>query len=190
MPAWALLLGLIGLTIRIIDGVPILYRQDRMGLNNSTFSIIKFRTMPVGSDRVDNAVWSKPDSIYATKFGSFLRQTGLDELPQLINVLKGDMSLVGPRPWRASPDVFEELERDTPEYKDRLKVLPGLVPFSYTRSDPYIKPKFRVKYDLIYIERRNLCMDTKILVRVSMLTSKRIFQVTRRYLRNRRGQQY
>src|SRR5207249_6370490 len=94
------LMALIALVIRLTSPGPILYRQERCGLNGQTFHMLKFRSMRVDAEHQTGAVWAQKDDPRRTRLGTFLRQASLDELPQLFNVLRGDMSLVGPRPER------------------------------------------------------------------------------------------
>jgi exopolysaccharide biosynthesis polyprenyl glycosylphosphotransferase len=133
------LFGLIALSIRAEDGGPIFYRQTRMGLDGRPFDILKFRSMRVGSEDESGPVWAGPEDPRRTRVGRWLRRTSLDELPQLVNVLKGEMSLVGPRPER--PEFVREFKYRFPQY-------------SLTK---------RIEYDLYYIENWSLSLDLKIL---------------------------
>lgn len=134
---------IIALSIKIMDKGNIIYKQDRTGLNGNNFKIYKFRTMKDGN---------------ITKLGKFLRSTSLDELPQFYNVLKGDMSLIGPRPW--IPDYYE---RFTEKQKQRNKVKPGLVGLAQVNGRKELDILDKINYDLTYIEKISFLEDIKIL---------------------------
>src|SRR5690606_25640008 len=110
----------IALAVKLSSPGPVFYRQERMGLNGQTFEMLKFRSMPVDAERATGPVWARPGEQRATKVGAFLRRTSLDELPQFINVLRGDMSVVGPRPER--PVFIEQFRDRVPRYMLRHKV--------------------------------------------------------------------
>ena len=154
------------IVIKLESKGPVFYKQERMGLNGKTFKIIKFRTMVHNAEELTGPVWSSKADPRITKFGKFIRRTRIDEIPQSINVLIGDMSFVGPRPER--PFFVEKLSKEIPLYKRRLKVRPGItgwaqVKHKYDESIEDVKMKLR--YDLFYIENMSLRMDFKILVR-------------------------
>ncbi len=134
-------------------GRPIFYLQDRLGLNGKVFKIVKFRTMIQDAEKYTGAVLSKEDDPRVTKVGKFLRRTGLDEIPQFINVLRGEMSVVGPRPER--PEVAIKIKKDYPDFDMRLKVKPGITGFAqlYGRYDTTFDCK--LKMDLLYERARN-----------------------------------
>src|SRR5690606_22624733 len=111
---------LIAIAVKLSSPGPVFYRQQRMGLNGQTFEILKFRSMPIDAEAKTGAVWARPGENRATPIGRILRRTSLDELPQFINVLKGDMSVVGPRPER--PVFIEEFRDRVPRYMLRHKV--------------------------------------------------------------------
>ncbi len=153
---------LIALLIPFSSPGPILYRQERMGLDGKRFSCLKFRSMPVGSENSSGAVWATPDDGRATRLGSLLRRSSLDELPQLINVLKGDMSLVGPRPER--PVFVEEFRNKVPGYMLRHKVKTGITGWAQVngwRGSTSIHK--RIECDLYYIQHWSIWLDIKIL---------------------------
>jgi exopolysaccharide biosynthesis polyprenyl glycosylphosphotransferase len=148
------------------SGRPIFYRQERMGMNGKIFRIVKFRTMVKDAEKLTGPIWSTKDDPRITKIGKLLRKTRIDEIPQVFNVLKGDMSFVGPRPER--PFFVEKLSLEIPLYKRRLKVRPGItgwaqVKHKYDESIDDVKVKLR--YDLFYIENISLRMDFKIIFR-------------------------
>ncbi|MCS7083000.1 MAG: sugar transferase [Bacteroidota bacterium] len=150
----------IPLLILLVDGRPVFYRQKRIGKDGRIFYILKFRTMISDQKNPHQIKWTLPNDSRITKIGRILRKTALDELPQVWNIIKGDMSLVGPRALSEEEHIFW-LER-IPEYKERLKILPGLTGLSqiYNRNDdPYLK----VKFDIEYINNMNLLMDIKII---------------------------
>ena len=117
------ILALVALLVKLSSKGPILYRQQRMGIDGSTFDCLKFRSMPITSENETGAVWTKKGDTRATPVGSFIRKYSIDELPQLFNVLMGDMSLVGPRPER--PVFVNEFRHKIPGYMLRHKVRAG-----------------------------------------------------------------
>jgi len=154
------------LAIKFESKGPIFYKQDRSGLDGKVFNIIKFRSMRADAEKVSGPVWSTKDDPRITKVGKFIRKARIDELPQMVNVLKGEMSLVGPRPER--PFFVEKLSQEIPFYKRRLKVRPGVtgwaqVKHKYDENVEDVKEKLR--YDLFYIENMSLSNDLKILFR-------------------------
>jgi len=152
--------------IKLDSPGPVFYRQERMGLHGKIFRIVKFRTMYVDAEKNTGPVWSTKDDPRVTRIGKYVRKFRLDEIPQAYNVLKGDMSFVGPRPER--PFFVEKLSKEIPLYKRRLKVRPGItgwaqVKHKYDESIEDVKVKLR--YDLFYIENMSLRMDFKIIFR-------------------------
>jgi sugar transferase EpsL len=143
------------LLIRLKIGYPILFKQARPGLNGEIFNMYKFRTMTNESDK--NGVL-KPDSIRLTKFGKFLRSTSLDELPGLWNVLKGDMSLVGPRPL-----LVEYLPLYSKKQSKRHEVKPGITGWAQVNGRNAISWDEKFDLDLWYIDNQSIWLDTKIL---------------------------
>ena len=138
---------------------PVLFKQTRIGYNKKPFKMYKFRTMRIGSD----GGWTKANDPRITPVGRFLRRTNIDELPQLINVLKGDMSLVGPRPEQG---IFVEKFKETvPKYMLKHRVRPGLTGLAQVsgcRGDTSIEK--RISYDIYYIENWNIFLDMKIML--------------------------
>ena len=154
----------IALAVRLDSPGPILYRQERMGLDGRRFRILKFRTMRLDAEVETGPRWAQPDDPRRTRTGAFLRRWSLDELPQLVNVLRGDMSLVGPRPER--PSFVAEFRRRVPGYMLRHKVKAGITGWAQVngwRGDTSIEK--RIEYDLYYIEQWSLWFDLRILVR-------------------------
>ncbi len=155
-----------GIFIKTESKGPVFYLQERSGLNGKIFKIIKFRSMRNDAEKQSGPVWSTKDDPRITKVGKFIRKVRIDELPQMVNVLKGEMSLVGPRPER--PFFVEKLSEEIPFYKRRLKVRPGVtgwaqVKHKYDETIEDVKEKLR--FDLFYIENMSLRNDMKILVR-------------------------
>jgi len=158
------LLLLIALLIKLDSPGPVFYTQVRMGLDAKPFPMIKFRSMRVGAEDETGPVWARRDDPRRTRLGAMLRRTSLDELPQLINVLLGEMSLVGPRPER--PVFVEQFRQVVPRYMDRHREKAGMTGWAQVnglRGDTSIVE--RTKYDLYYIENWSLLLDLKILVR-------------------------
>jgi exopolysaccharide biosynthesis polyprenyl glycosylphosphotransferase len=156
------LLGAIAAAIRLSDGGPVLYRQRRMGLDGRPFDILKFRSMRVGAEEDTGPTWAQPDDPRRTRVGRFLRQWSLDELPQLWNVLRGEMSLVGPRPER--PEFVREFKEKFPQYMVRHRVRAGITGWAQVngwRGNTSLSK--RIEYDLYYIENWSLSLDFRIL---------------------------
>jgi putative colanic acid biosynthesis UDP-glucose lipid carrier transferase len=156
-------LAAIAAAVKLSSPGPVFYRQERMSLNGQTFGMLKFRSMPVGVEAASGAVWAKPGEQRATPVGAFLRRTSLDELPQFVNVLKGDMSVVGPRPER--PVFIEQFRHEVPGYMLRHKMKAGITGWAQVhgwRGDTSIHK--RIEYDLFYIQNWSLKLDFKIMV--------------------------
>ncbi|OUP45109.1 hypothetical protein B5F20_12000 [Clostridium perfringens] len=155
---------LVALLIRINLGSPVIFKQERPGYKQKSFFVYKFRTMNNKKDEIGNLL---PDSERLTSFGKIIRKLSLDELPQLINVLKGDMSLVGPRPL---------LVRYLPYYKERelirFNVKPGITGLAQINGRNTVSWDERFKYDIYYVENYNLFLDIKIL----FLTFSKVFK--------------
>ena len=154
----------IAIGVKLSSPGPVFYRQKRVSWNSKPFMMLKFRTMPVDSEVKTGAVWAKKGECRATKFGSFLRRTSLDELPQFIDVLKGNMSIVGPRPER--PVFVEKFKDEVPGYMKKHMVKAGITGWAQVngwRGDTDLNK--RIEYDLYYIENWSLWFDIKIIVR-------------------------
>jgi lipopolysaccharide/colanic/teichoic acid biosynthesis glycosyltransferase len=179
-PVW----GIIAILIKLTSRGPVFYAQTRIGLNMRTtepglpdprrqldlgglpFTIHKFRTMTVEAEHGSGPVWASRDDPRVTAVGRILRQLRLDELPQLINVIMGDMNIVGPRPER--PSLFAELRRQIPDYPLRQRARPGItghaqINLEYDSSVDDVRTKLR--YDLEYLEKRSLLTDLKIMLK-------------------------
>ncbi len=156
------LMALVALAIRIEDRGPVFYRQIRMGLDGKRFEILKFRSMRVGAESETGAVFAEKDDPRRTKIGRFIRAWSIDELPQLWNVLVGDMSVIGPRPER--PEFVEQFRAELPHYMLRHKVRAGMTGWAQVhgwRGNTSIR--MRIEHDLYYIENWSLLLDLKIL---------------------------
>lgn len=165
LPFWLL----IALTIKIDSRGPIFYKQKRVGKEGREFQLIKFRSMQNKAEK-NGAVWAKKNDPRVTRIGKFLRTTHLDELPQMLNILKGDISLVGPRPER--PEFIQDLGKQIPHYQLRHLIKPGFtgwaqIKFRYSRSIQDSFEKFQ--YDLYYIKNRSFFLDLIVLLKTFQL---------------------
>ena len=157
------LLASIAAIVKLTDGGPIFYRQVRLGLNERLFTIVKFRTMLVDAEKDLGAVWSVPHDPRCTGPGSWLRRLGLDELPQLWNILRGEMSLVGPRPER--PSFVAEFRSELPDYDMRHNVRAGLTGYAQIHGwRGYTSIEERLRHDLYYVNNWSLWLDLQIMV--------------------------
>ena len=153
---------LIAAGVKLSSPGPVFYRQERVGWNGYHFTMLKFRSMPVDAEARTGAVWARAGEQRATRFGAFLRRTSLDELPQFINVLRGDMSIVGPRPER--PVFVEQFKDEIPGYMQKHRVKAGITGWAQVhgwRGNTDLKK--RIEYDLEYIENWSLWLDLKII---------------------------
>jgi Undecaprenyl-phosphate glucose phosphotransferase len=158
----ALPLGIISLIVKLSSRGPVFYRQERMGLDGKSFSIVKFRSMYDDAERDTGPVWTKPHDPRVTTFGKFLRRSNFDEFPQLWNVLRGDMSIVGPRPER--PHFVAQFKHKIPQYMLRHKVKAGLTGWAQVNGWRGNTPlEKRIEYDLYYIENWSVRLDLKIM---------------------------
>ena len=151
------ILLIISLLIYLNLGFPILFIQKRPGLNAKTFSLIKFRTMKIDFDENGNF---KKDELRQSKFGNWLRKTSFDELPELINILKGDMSFVGPRPL-----LIEYLEYYNKKHQKRHLVKPGISGLAQINGRNSIDWKTKLDYDVYYVENRSFLLDINIFLK-------------------------
>ena len=151
------------LLVKLTSRGPVFYRQERVGADGRPFMMLKFRSMRIGAEAESGPVWAREGDPRRTRTGVFLRKTSLDELPQLINVLRGEMSLVGPRPER--PYFVEQFRDRIPKYLDRHRVRTGMTGWAQVnglRGDTSLEE--RIRYDLYYIENWSLTFDVKILL--------------------------
>jgi Undecaprenyl-phosphate glucose phosphotransferase len=156
------LLMLIAILVKLTSPGPVLFRQPRCGLNGKTFHMLKFRSMRVDAEKQTGAVWAQKNDDRRTRLGAFLRKTSLDELPQLINVLRGDMSLVGPRPER--PEFISKFSQTIPNYMARHCVKAGITGWAQVhgwRGNTSLRK--RLQYDLYYITHWTPWLDLRIL---------------------------
>jgi lipopolysaccharide/colanic/teichoic acid biosynthesis glycosyltransferase len=156
-------LAAIALAIRITDGGAVFYRQIRVGLDRRRFTIIKFRTMHEEAERDLGAIWAVPGDPRCTRIGSYLRRLGLDELPQLWNVLRGEMSLIGPRPER--PEFTRELRKEHGGYDVRHAVRPGITGYAQVHGwRGLTSMEERHRHDTYYVRNWSLGLDAYILM--------------------------
>jgi exopolysaccharide biosynthesis polyprenyl glycosylphosphotransferase len=153
------LMALAAIAIKIDSRGPILYRQKRVGQRNQVFTIMKFRSMRIDSEP-DGPVWAEEDDPRITRVGRIIRKLRIDELPQFVNIIRGEMSFVGPRPER--PEFVEMLEQEIPYYSQRHLVKPGLTGWAQIRY-PYCASVEdavqKLQYDLYYIKNQSLMLD-------------------------------
>lgn len=150
------------IAVKVTSRGPLIFKQERVGLHNKPFQMYKFRSMEVQSDADEKKGWTVKNDPRVTKVGRLLRSTSIDELPQLFNVLKGDMSMIGPRPER--PLFVEKFREEIPRYMIKHQVRPGITGWAQVngyRGDTSIKK--RIEYDLYYIENWSMAFDMKIL---------------------------
>lgn len=141
---------------------PILFIQERVGLNGEVFRMYKLRTMVEDAEK-NGAQWADKNDCRVTRIGVFLRRTRIDEIPQLVNILKGEMSIVGPRPERA---IFtEQFNAEIPGFIDRLRVKPGLTGWAQVRGGYDMTPREKLDADIYYINNRTIIMDIGIILR-------------------------
>lgn len=154
--------AIIGLLIKLTDKGPIFYRQERLTQNGQVFLILKFRTMIVNAEAETGPVKAGERDRRILPVGNFLRATRLDELPQLINILKGEMSLVGPRPER--PELARIITKNIPEFEYRLKVKAGLTGYAQIYGRYCTTSYDKLKLDLTYIRNYSMWMDLKLMI--------------------------
>lgn len=157
-------MAIVGVLVKLTSSGPVLYRQERVGLNGVPFTIYKFRSMRQDAEAVTGAVWAAKDDPRITKFGKFIRRTRLDELPQLFNVIRGEMSIVGPRPER--PEFVRQLSEKIPFYRQRHFVKPGVTGWAqinHKYGDTIEDTITKLEYDLYYIKNLTPALDFYIL---------------------------
>lgn len=165
------LIGLIiGIPLIIIFGIaviletpgPMFYTQERLGKGGKIFKIYKLRSMISDAEK-NGAQWAKKNDCRITKVGRFIRKTRIDEIPQLFNILKGDMSIIGPRPER--PEFTIEFNKEIPGFINRLQVKPGLTGWAQVNGGYDISPKEKLELDMYYIENRSIVLDLIIILK-------------------------
>ncbi len=157
---------LVALLIKLTSKGPIFYKQIRVGHQGEIFEMFKFRTMKVDAEKDSGPVWARANDNRVTLIGKFLRKAHIDEIPQFINVIRGEMSIIGPRPER--PAFVEKFKEVIPEYEKRLQVKPGITGLAqvWHRYDETLEDvKKKIKYDLLYIKKICLWTDIRILFR-------------------------
>ena len=169
MVAWPfMLLTVIAIWLEDGVGAPVLFRQRRVGLNGRIYEVIKFRSMTVNAEGDGKARWATSDDARITRVGRFIRKTRIDELPQILNVMAGDMAFVGPRPER--PEYVRELKETIPYYEKRHCVKPGITgwaqmnyPYGASVQDSFNK----LEYDLYYVRHQSLFLDFLVLMQTA-----------------------
>ena len=155
-------MGVVAIAIKLEDGGPVFYKQKRMTLNDKEFEILKFRSMIVDAEKYAGAVLAADNDPRITKVGRFIRATRLDELPQILNIIRGDMSIVGPRPERK---VFiDEFVKEMPEFRYRTKVKGGLTGYAQVYGKYNTSPYDKLRLDLMYIENYSFLLDIKLII--------------------------
>jgi putative colanic acid biosynthesis UDP-glucose lipid carrier transferase len=155
---------ILAIGVKLSSPGPVMYRQERISWNGKPFTMLKLRSMPVDAEELSGPVWAHADGSRATRFGSFLRKSSLDELPQFINVLKGEMSIVGPRPER--PFFVAQFREQIPEYMRKHLVKGGITGWAQVngwRGDTDLRK--RVECDLYYVRNWSLRFDLYIVIR-------------------------
>jgi lipopolysaccharide/colanic/teichoic acid biosynthesis glycosyltransferase len=158
-------MALVAIAVKLESPGPVLFRQQRVGQSGRIFTLNKFRSMRDDAERTSGAVWASEDDPRATRVGRVLRKTRLDELPQLFNVLAGEMSFVGPRPER--PEFVRLLQRQIPFYSGRLAVKPGITGWAQVRHQYAASVEDtleKLQYDLYYIKNLSPFLDILILL--------------------------
>jgi len=165
LPLWII----ISLAIYLEDGWSIFYVQERIGKGGRIFKIYKFRSMIKSAEQTGN-LWTEENDLRITKVGRILRATAMDELPQLMNIIKGDMSFVGPRSER--PELAEKFSKEIPNYNLYLSVRPGLTGVAQVYGDYDTVPRQKYRYDLFYIQKQSFGFDLKLIFLSLWITSK------------------
>lgn len=159
-------MAIIALCIKLDSKGPVIFKQERLGKDGKSFTMFKFRSMFTDAE-ANGPKWADKEDDRCTKVGSFLRKTRLDELPQFWNILKGEMSLVGPRPER--PFFYDEFETYIHGFRNRLAVRPGLTGWAQVSGGYDLKPEEKIIYDMEYISKMSVRMDLRCLVRTVRL---------------------
>jgi lipopolysaccharide/colanic/teichoic acid biosynthesis glycosyltransferase len=176
------LLGLAALAIRLEDGVPVLYRQTRVGLDGADFELLKLRTMVVGAEAQGAGFAVDRDDPRITRVGRVLRRLSIDELPQLWNVLRGDMSVIGPR-----PTLRYQVDQYTPRQRRRLEVKPGVTGWAQIQGRAGLPWADRIELDVWYVDHRSVRLDLAILARTPLALFSGTYKGTRGGWRDPQG---
>jgi len=164
-------MAIVALLIYIESPGPVIYKQERLGQGGKPFILYKFRSMYLDAEK-EKPQWAEKDDPRCTKVGKVIRLWHIDEFPQIVNILKGDMSIVGPRPERTC--FYEEFERTVPGFRNRLAVQQGITGLAQINGGYDIDPAEKLKFDMIYIQNQSLWMDLKCLFKtVSVVFSKK-----------------
>ena len=157
------------IAVKVDSKGPVIFKQERLGVGGKVFRIYKFRSMCVNAEHTGSGVYSGKNDARVTRVGKLLRASSIDELPQLLNILKGDMSIVGPRPERR--EIADRYRRELPEFDYRLKVPGGLTGYAQIYGKYNTTPADKLRLDLIYIENYSLLLD----IRLMLLTLRILF---------------
>ena len=177
-PIFVILWIFIPTAIWLEDRGPVFYTQNRLGKNGKLFKLYKFRSMIPDAEKETGAVLAADNDLRVTRVGKFIRKRALDEFPQVINLWKGDISLVGPRPER--PELMHDIVGVLPLYAERLIVKPGLTGIAQVYGRYATNPRHKLMYDRIYIREMNPILDIKLLVYSVLLTLKAKWQHVQR----------
>lgn len=150
-----------GIAIKLEDKGPIFYKQERLGKNEKIFYIYKLRSMIIDAEKVGGAQWAQKNDPRITRVGKFIRKTRIDEIPQLLNILKGEMAIIGPRPER--PELAKQFNKEIPGFINRLVVKPGLTGLAQVNGGYEMTPEEKLNWDMKYIESRSLLLDISII---------------------------
>ena len=161
-----LFMPIIAIAIKLDSKGPVLFKQERLGKDEKPFMMYKFRSMYIDAEK-DGPQWAIASDQRATRVGRFLRKTRIDELPQMWNILVGDMSLVGPRPEREF--FYSEFERDIPNFRNRLAVKPGLTGLAQVNGGYELDPQSKLDYDIEYMGSRSILLDIKCILKTVKL---------------------
>jgi lipopolysaccharide/colanic/teichoic acid biosynthesis glycosyltransferase len=156
-PLWILF----SVLVKLQDRGPVFYGQERMGRNGEVFRALKFRSMIIDAEKNTGAVWATENDPRVTRVGRVLRATAMDELPQLWNIFKGDMSFVGPRAER--PELVEKFAKSIPHYRDRFAVRPGLTGVAQVYGQYDTPARHKLKYDRLYIRNASFLLDLRLI---------------------------
>ena len=173
LPLWLIVWIFVPLAIRLEDQGPVFYAQERVGRGGKHFRVLKFRTMIQDAESLTGQVLAAEDDPRLTRVGKLLRKFHLDEMPQVINIVRGEMSLVGPRPER--PALAEQYNREVPGFPERLRVRPGIAGLAQVRGSYWTDPGYKLRYDNLYIETMSPWLDCKLLFLSVWVAIKRVF---------------
>jgi lipopolysaccharide/colanic/teichoic acid biosynthesis glycosyltransferase len=158
------LLAICALAIKLTSPGPVIYRQRRVGLDGEPFDLLKLRTMVVGAEHIGAGLYIEDRDPRITRVGRLLRRFSLDELPNLFNVLRGELAIVGPR-----PTVQSQVDRYTPHQRRRLEVRPGITGWAQVNGRTSLSWPDRIEFDVWYVDHRSLALDLRILLRTARL---------------------